>query len=129
MCKFLDQRVRGKGLNVGEFGVKTHPAWQDSGDYIAARSEAYEKAYFLGIAHYGLALGASKIQNWCWKYPSDLPFEWGINYPNELIARDVRAVYRNTGLFFRKLRPRYEPSDVLLLIPGENRKGGRTWAF
>ena len=125
LCKFLDQRARGKGLNIGEFGVKTHPAWQDTGEYIAARTEAYEQAYFLAIAHYAFALGASKIQNWCWKYPSDLPFEWGINYPNELIGRDVRAVYRNTGLFFRKLRPRYEPSDVLLLIPGENRKGGQ----
>jgi hypothetical protein len=125
VCKFLDQRVRGKGLNVGEFGVKTHPAWLDSADYIAARSEAYEQAYFLAVAHYGFALGASKIQNWCWKYPSDLPFEWGINYPNELIARDVRAIYRNTGLFFRMLRPRYEPSDVLVMIPGENRKGGQ----
>jgi hypothetical protein len=125
VCKFLDQRVRGKGLNVGEFGVKTHPAWLNIEDYIAARSEAYEHAYFLGIAHYGFALGASKIQNWCWKYPSDLPFEWGINYPNELIARDVRAFYRNTGLFFRNLRPRYEPNDVLLLISGENRKGGQ----
>ncbi len=124
-CKFLDQRVRGKGLNVGEFGVKTHPAWRDMSDYVAARSEAYEQAYFLGVAHYGFALGASKIQNWCWKYPSDLPFEWGINYPNELIARDVRAYYRNSGLFFRRLRPRYEKSDVLLLIPGENRKGGQ----
>jgi hypothetical protein len=125
VCKFLDQRVRGKGLNIGEFGVKTHPAWLDSGDYIAARSEAYEQAFFLGVAHYGFALGASKIQNWCWKYPSDLPFEWGINYPNALIARDVRAVYRNSGLFFRRLRPRYEPDDVLLLIAGENRKGGQ----
>ena len=125
VCKFLDQRVRGKGLNIGEFGVKTHPAWLDAEDYIAARSEAYEQAYFLAIAHYGFALGASKIQNWCWKYPSDLPFEWGINYPNELIARDVRAIYRNTGLFFRMLRPRYEPGDVLLLIPGENRRGGQ----
>ncbi len=125
VCKFLDQRVRGKGLNIGEFGVKTHPAWFDSADYIAARSEAYEQAYFLAIAHYAFALGASKIQNWCWKYPSDLPFEWGINYPNELVGRDVRAVYRNTGLFFRRLRPRFEPSDVLFLIPGENRKGGK----
>jgi hypothetical protein len=125
VCKFLDQRVRGKGLNIGEFGVKTHPAWLDAGDYIAARSEAYEQAFFLGVAHYGFALGASKIQNWCWKYPSDLPFEWGINYPNELIARDVRSVYRNSGLFFRRLRPRYVPDDVLLLIAGENRKGGQ----
>jgi hypothetical protein len=125
VCKFLDQRVRGKGLNVGEFGVKTHPAWFDSADYIAARSEAYEQAYFLAIAHYAFALGASKIQNWCWKYPSDLPFEWGINYPNELVGRDVRAVYRNTGVFFRRLRPCFKPSDVLFLIPGENRKGGK----
>jgi hypothetical protein len=124
-CKFLDQRVRGKGLNVGEFGVKTHPAWHGTSEYISARSEGYEQAFFLGIAHYGFALGASKIQNWCWKYPSDLPFEWGINYPNELIARDVRAFYRNSGLFFRNLRPRYESSETLLLIPGENRKGGQ----
>lgn len=125
VCKFLDQRLRGKGLNIGEFGVKTHPAWSDSSEYIAARSETYERAYFLAVAHYAFALGASKIQNWCWKYPSDLPFEWGINYPNELVGRDVRAVYRNTGLFFRRLRPRFEMSDVLFLIPSENRKGGK----
>jgi hypothetical protein len=125
VCKFFDQRLRGKGLKIGEFGVKTQLAWLDTSEYIAARSEAYEHAYFLGIAHYGFALSASKIQNWYWKYPSDLPFEWGINYPNQLIARDVRAIYRNTGLFLRGLRPRYEPSDVLLLIPGENRKGGQ----
>lgn len=125
VCKFMDQRMRGKGLNIGEFGVKTHPAWLNSGDYIAARSEGYEQAYFLAIAHYAFALGASKIQNWCWKYPSDLPFEWGINYPNQLVGRDVRAVYRNTGLFFRRLRPSFEASEVLFLIPGENRKGGQ----
>jgi hypothetical protein len=124
-CKFLDQRVRGKGLNVGEFGVKTHPAWVDAEDYIGTRTEPYEQALFLAISHYGFALGASKIQNWCWKYPSDLPFEWGINYPNQLIGRDVRAFYRNSGMFFRRLRPRYQPSETLLLIAGDNRKGGQ----
>jgi hypothetical protein len=106
VCKFLDQSVRGKGINIGEFGVKTHPAWLDCSGYIAARAEHFEQAYFLAIAHYGFALGASKIQNWCWKYPADLPFEWGINYPNELIPRDVRFYYRNSGLLFRHLRPR-----------------------
>ena len=124
-CKFLDQSMRGKGINVGEFGVKTHPAWDDTGYYIEARSEAYEEAYFLAIAHYGFALGASKIQNWCWKYPADLPFEWGINYPNDLVPRDVRAFYRNSGLLFRQLRPRYEGSDVVVLLAGENRMGGQ----
>lgn len=123
-CKFLDQSMRGKGINVGEFGVKTHPAWNNTGYYIEARSETYEQAYFLAIAHYGFALGASKIQNWCWKYPADLPFEWGINYPNDLVPRDVRAFYRNSGLLFRHLRPRYESGDVLMLLAGENRMGG-----
>ena len=124
-CKFLDQSMRGKGINVGEFGVKTHPAWDDTGYYIEARTEAYEQAYFLAIAHYAFALGASKIQNWCWKYPADLPFEWGINYQNDLVPRDVRAFYRNSGLLFRHLRPRYESSDVLVLLAGENRMGGK----
>ncbi|HZY61843.1 MAG TPA: hypothetical protein VFE38_04890, partial [Edaphobacter sp.] len=53
VCKFLDQSMRGKGINVGEFGVKTHPAWNDTGYYIEARTEGYEQAYFLAIAHYG----------------------------------------------------------------------------
>lgn len=124
-CKFLDQRVRGKGINIGEFGVKTHPAWNGCSGYVEARTEHYEQAYFLAIAHYGFALGASKIQNWCWKYPSDLPFEWGINYSNELIGRDVLAFYRNSGLLFRSLRPHFESSDTLVLLPGDNRKGGQ----
>jgi hypothetical protein len=124
-CKFLDQSLRGKGINVGEFGVKTHPAWRDTGEYIEARSEAYEQAYFMAIAHYAFALGASKIQNWCWKYPADLPFEWGINYPNDLVPRDVRAFYRNSGLLFREVRPRFESSEVIVLLAGDNRMGGQ----
>ena len=125
VCRFLDQSVRGKGINVGEFGVKTHPAWNATGEYIEARTEEYEQAYFLAIAHYAFALGASKIQNWCWKYPVDLPFEWGINYPNELVGRDVLAFYRNSGLLFRRLRPRYETSETLVLLASENRMGGQ----
>ncbi|MGB6934696.1 MAG: hypothetical protein WBD91_18110 [Acidobacteriaceae bacterium] len=125
VCRFLDQSVRGKGINVGEFGVKTHPAWNATGYYIEARTEEYEQAYFLAVAHYAFAMGASKIQNWCCKYPVDLPFEWGINYPNELVGRDVRAFYRNSGLMFRRLRPRYEPSDTLVLLASENRMGGQ----
>ena len=125
VCRFLDQSVRGKGINVGEFGVKTHPAWKATGEYIEARTEEYKQAYFLSVAHYGFALGASKIQNWCWKYPVDLHFEWGINYPNELVGRDVLAFYRNSGLLFRRLRPRYETSETLVLLASENRMGGQ----
>lgn len=124
VCRFLDQSMRGKGINVGEFGVKTHPAWNDTGYYIAARTETYEQSYFLSLAHYGFALGASKIQNWCWKYPADLPFEWGINYPNEMVPRDVRAFYRNSGLLFRSLRPKHEASETVVLLASDSRMGG-----
>ena len=124
-CRFLDQSMRGKGINVGEFGVKTHPTWNDTGYYIEARTEAYEQGYFLSLAHYGFALGASKIQNWCWKYPADLPFEWGINYPNEMVPRDVRAFYRNCGMLFRSLRPKYEASDTVVLLASDSRMGGQ----
>lgn len=125
ICRFLDQSMRGKGINVGEFGVKTHPAWNDTGYYIEARTEAYEQSYFLSLAHYGFALGASKIQNWCWKYPADLPFEWGINYPNEMVPRDVRAFYRNSGILFRWLRPRYEAAETVVLLASDARMGGQ----
>ena len=125
VCRFLDQSMRGKGINVGEFGVKTHPAWNDTGYYIEARTEAAEQSYFLSLAHYGFALGASKIQNWCWKYPADLPFEWGINYPNEMVPRDVRAFYRNSGVLFRSLRPRYEASETVVLLASDGRMGGQ----
>ena len=125
ICRFLDQSMRGKGINVGEFGVKTHPAWNDTGYYIEARTETVEQSYFLSLAHYGFALGASKIQNWCWKYPADLPFEWGINYPNEMVPRDVRAYYRNSGVLFRSLRPRYEVSETVVLLASDSRMGGQ----
>lgn len=124
-CRFLDQSMRGKGINVGEFGVKTHPAWKDAGYYIEARTEAYEQSYFLSLTHYGFALGASKVQNWCWKYPADLPFEWGINYPNELIPRDVRAHYRNSGLLFHALHPKYEAPETVVLLASDSRMGGQ----
>jgi len=123
--KFLDLSLRGKGINVGEFGVKTHPAWDDVGYYIQARSQAYEQNYFLTIGHYGFGLGASKIQNWCWKNPADLPFAWGINYPCDLTPRDVRFYYRNNGVLFRRFQPRYVPADVVVVLPGNNRMGGQ----
>jgi len=125
VCRFLDQSMRGKGINIGEFGVKTHPAWNDAGYYIEARTEDYEHQYFLSLTHYGFALGASKMQNWCWKYPADLPFEWGINYPNDMVPRDVRAFYRNSGLIFRSLRPKYVASETVLLLASDNRMGGQ----
>ncbi|MCC6443076.1 MAG: hypothetical protein IT210_06410 [Armatimonadetes bacterium] len=123
--KFIDLRARGKSLNIGEFGVKTHPAWEDSGGYIHTRPESEEREFFLGVGHYAVGLGASKIHNWCWKYPADRPFEWGVNYPCDDVERDVLYIYRNNGFFFKRYDFIYESPSVFFVIAGNHRMGGR----
>jgi len=123
--KFIDLRARGKSLNAGEFGVKTHPAWVDSGGYIHTRPEREEHELFLSLGHYAVGLGASKIHNWCWKYPADRPFEWGINYPCDDVERDVLYIYRNNGFFFKRYDFVYEAPSVYFLIADNHRMGGR----
>lgn len=123
---FTDMRAAGKSLNVGEFGVKTHPAWAiDRGgqDYHILRSEQEQHHLFLGLAHYALGLGGSKIQNWCWKDASERIFPWGLCYPNDLIPKDVAYTYRNISLLFRQFEPLWEPPAVYLLLPDEHRMG------
>jgi len=123
--RFIDMRARDKSINDGEFGVKTHPAWKDAGGYLTTRSEAEENQLYLAIPHYVVGIGGSKVQNWCWKYPADLPFEWGINYPCDLVSRDALLYYRNTGLFFRQFDFRYESPEVFFLIADNHRMGGQ----
>lgn len=123
--RFIDMRARDKSINDGEFGVKTHPAWKDAGGYLTTRSEAEENQLYLAIPHYAVGIGGLKVQNWCWKYPADLPFEWGINYPCDLVSRDALLYYRNTGLFFRQFDLKYESPEVFFLIADNHRMGGQ----
>jgi hypothetical protein len=123
--RYIDLRARGKSVNAGEFGVKTHPAWADKDWYGGARSEQEEAQIFLAIPHYAVGLGGSKIQNWCWKYPADFPFEWGINYSCDMVSRDALLYYRNTGLFFRQFDLRYDAPDLLFLAGDRHRLGGQ----
>ena len=125
VLKCLDQGLKGKGAHVGEFGVKTHPAWKMATDYIQARTERYEQDYFLELTHTAFGQGAAKVQNWSWQYPSDLPFEWGIHYSCDHVGRDVSAYYRNSGLLLRYFRPSYAPAATVVLLPDEARKGGQ----
>lgn len=123
--RFIDMRARGKSINNGEFGVKTHPAWKDAGGDLTTPSETEENQLYLAIPHYAVGLGDSKVQNWCWKYPADLPFEWGINYSCDLVSRDALLFYRNTGLFFRQFDLRYQSPELFFLIADSHRMGGQ----
>jgi hypothetical protein len=109
---------------VGEFGVKTHPAWLQATSYLQARPESYEHNYFLEVTHTAFGQGAAKVQNWSWKYPADLPFAWGMHYSCDAVPRDVLAYYRNAGILFRGFRPKWQAAPNVVLLPDEARQSG-----
>lgn len=123
---FNDMRYAGKGVNIGEYGVKTHPAWsiENGGSgYHIVRTEEQQKQLFLTVAAYALGMGVSKIQNWCLRDADEWVFPWGILYPNDFVPKDVAYAHRNLSLMWRLLAPRYEPPEVTVLAPTPLRTG------
>ncbi|MBM4050861.1 MAG: hypothetical protein FJ279_37675, partial [Planctomycetes bacterium] len=128
ILKFNDLRVVGKGVSVGEFGVKTHPAWSPEEGYPAktyhtTRTEAEQLDLFLAIPHYTLGLGGAKMHNWCWLDADEWVFPWGLCYPCDNVEKDALCIYRNVGLLFRLFEPVYVPPSVYLLMPDTHRLG------
>lgn len=126
---YNDQRARGKPGGPGEYGVKTHPAWGNGGDYgyHTARSGTEARELFLGIAHYALGLGAARIHNWCWKDDAHRVFPWGMVYPCDGVPKDTAYVHRNQSLLFRQFQPVHRPATVYVLTADAHRLGGGKW--
>lgn len=123
---FNDLRLRGKGVSLGEYGVKTHPAWSvDNGGsgYHIVRSPEEQRRLFLAVGHYALGLGACKVQNWCLRDDSTRVFPWGLFYPNGLVPRDVAFAHRNQSLLWRFLEPIHRPAPVAAATAGGLRRG------
>ena len=129
ICKYNDQRARGKSVGPGEYGVKTHPAWGDGRDYgyHIARTPEEATSLFLAIAHYSLGLGASRIHNWCWKDSAHRVFPWGMVYPCDEVPKDIAYVHRNQSLLFRYFTPVYREPEVYVLTADNHRLGGGKW--
>ena len=112
-------RLRAKGVSLGEYGVKTHPAWSEANGgsgYHIMRTEEEQNRLFLAVAHYGLGLGACKVQNWCLRDDPTWVFPWGIFYPNQLVPKDVAYVHRNESIVWRFFRPVYRPAPLAVGI-------------
>ncbi len=124
--RWNDLRARGKGVSLGEYGVKTHPAWSaENGaqDYHLVRSEDEQKQLFLAVGHYALGLGACKVQNWCLRDDPTRVFPWGIFYPNQLVPKDVAGVHRNQSLVWRHFQPVYRPASLAVCLANSLRAG------
>ncbi|MHB0955665.1 MAG: beta-galactosidase [Pirellulaceae bacterium] len=123
---FADLRARGQGVSLGEYGVKTHPAWEESNGatgYHIRRTEEEQRQLFMAVAHYALGMGCSKIQNWCLRDDATWVFPWGIFYPHQWVAKDVAYVHRNQSLAWRCLKPQYHPPAVLVCLANHLRLG------
>lgn len=129
ICKYNDQRARGKSGGPGEYGVKMHPAWGEGRDYGYHITRTREQAIelFLGIAHYSLGLGASRIHNWCWKDSAHNVFPWGMMHPCDGVPKDTAYVHRNQSLLFRHFAPVDRQPAVYVLTPDSHRFGGGKW--
>ena len=126
--RWNDLRARGKGLSLGEYGVKTHPAWtveNGATHYHLRRSEEEQKQLFAAVAHYALGMGAAKVQNWCLQDAQSRVFPWGIFYPNEHVPKDVAFVHRNQSVIWRFFRPKYVPPELTLCMADQLRMGNR----
>ncbi len=122
--RYHDLRSRGKGFGLGEYGVKTHPAWREGAHgYHPTRTLEQQDELFLAVHHYAFGLGAGKVQNWCWKDNVERIFPWGLVYPHNVVKKDVLDTHRATALLLHQFEPEYRPAKVFLLTPDYHRLG------
>ena len=124
--RWNDLRAQGKSVGLGEYGVKTHPAWavENGGrGYHLVRTEEQAKQLFMAVAHYTFGMGGSKVQNWCLRDADQRVFPWGVFYPGPLIPKDLAYTHRNLSLLFRLFEPVYEAPPLTVLICDNMRLG------
>ena len=123
--KITDRRFEGKGLSLGEFGAKVHPAWGETADpdgFVGVTMKEGE-LWFLRMSHYTLGLGGSMLCNWDWKDMTGCVFPWGIVHPGDAVPKDMLRAFRDISLLFRQFQFAYEPPAVYVLVPDEHRMG------
>jgi len=124
--KWNDMRLVDKMVNIGEFGVKTHDAWAPehggTNYHVRRTPEEYEQLVWW-VVHAALAMGVSKIQNWCWADDPDRIFPWGLCYNNPLRPKPVLALYRNLRRAAEYVPIQYTPADTVFVMPDSWRTG------
>lgn len=126
--RWSDQRLRGKGICLGEYGVKTHPAWtseRGGTGYHIARTELEQRQLAVAVAHYGLGMGAAKVQNWCLRDAQARVFPWGLFYPNEPLPKPWAYTHRNLSLVWRFFSPSPDAPRLAVCVPTAMRLGNR----
>ncbi len=116
-----DRRFEGKGLSIGEFGAQNEHTQRVDGQDVTANDAPWFMQ--LGLTAYGM--GASFIENWCWKDMDGVVFPWGV------VGRDGRPkptlfALQRIAKIGRDMGPNIERPQVYLLIPDYNRQGAQS---
>ena len=128
LCWF-DLRMHGKGLGVGEYGSKVHPAFDGEGGPESDRKEVLvtewkQKQLYSNVAHYALGLGGSHIQAWCLRDAQGRqPHPWGIFYAETVIPKETAYLHRNLSVLFRYFNLKYEIPELAVCLPYNMRVG------
>ncbi len=115
----VDMRTLGKAATTGEFGNTSHPGLSTHWVYAPEETVNWHYAY---LVHTCFGLGGAFASNWHWQDPIEDIFPCGV-----LLADGAPRLrfptYRNLGILFRQIHPRYEPPQVYFVIPTSHRFG------
>ena len=130
VLRWNDMRTRGKGLSVGEYGMRAHPAWTGEGGpsrgCATPRTDQEQSRLFTAVAHYGLGLGGAKIQNWCLRDAQHRSVHaWGIFYAEQMVPKDVAYLHRNLSMIWRHFTPKYTAPTLAVCIPTNLGQGNK----
>jgi hypothetical protein len=117
--KQIDMRVLGKAPSTGEFGNTSHPGLRTH--WVYAPEEVVDWHYSYTV-HTCFGLGGAFCANWHWQDPIEDIFPCGLLLQDGA-PRPRFYTYRNLGVLFRQIRPRYEPPEVFFVIPTSHRFG------
>jgi hypothetical protein len=121
--RYYDRRMQGRAMTVGEFGRRHHPSMKSGG--WSWLPEPAVRTFFMRATFMGVGSGSAMMANWDWKDMRGCVFPWGINYPNELVPKQVLRDWRNLSVFFRSFTPKHVPEDLVYIIPDQFLLGGR----
>lgn len=125
--RMIDQRILGRSMSIGEFGVNFHPGMYRANGFrkaswIVEPPQAVEQ--FLEVTHEAFGMGGSFVANWLWSDSEELIFSMGLIHAHRHEPRDILRVYRNCSLFFRQVKPRFVSPRLCFVIADNHRLGG-----
>jgi hypothetical protein len=115
---WIDQRLLGAPLSVGEFGARNHPGFGD----LYEDEPTYTHRHEFIVAH-AFGMGASFASSWHWRDPMEGIFPFG-QVHGDNVPRPVAARTAAMAAAFGAIGPAATLPDLAVLLPTEHLLGG-----